>query len=78
MTNPDEMRYMTRFMRDFGGPDLYVAIPIGADDVHLKCVYILLCWLHGSQRCRQRWCGTPQRCHAVCEAGDEVRGESNQ
>ena len=42
MTNPDEMRYMTRFMRDFGGPDLYVAIPIGADDVHLKCVYIFL------------------------------------
>ena len=26
VTNPDEMRYMTRFMRDIGGPDLYVAI----------------------------------------------------
>ena len=26
VTNPVEMRYMTRFMRDIGGPDLYVAI----------------------------------------------------
>ena len=34
---------MTRFMfESFSGPDMYVAIPIGADDVHLECVYILL------------------------------------
>ena len=39
---PDEMR-VTRFMfESFSGPDMYVAILIGADDVHLECVYILL------------------------------------
>ena len=33
---------MTRFMfESFSGPDMYVAIPIGADDMHLECVYIL-------------------------------------
>ena len=40
---PDEMRvHDAVHVRDFQRADMHVAIPIGADDVRLECVYILL------------------------------------